>query len=68
MVWNICPLILKIAETFSFLISKNLESSLVSIPAFTFSVGSIGKGWLAKFKSLTSFGMISTPFGAFPAS
>ena len=68
MVWNICPLILKIAETFSFLISKNLESSLVSIPALTFSVGSIGKGWLAKFKILISLGMISTPLGAFPAS
>ena len=40
----------------------------MSIPALTFSVGSIGKGWLAKFNSLISFGKTSTPFGALGAS
>ena len=60
--------ILKIELTFAFLKSKNLEFNLVSISAFTFSVGSIGNGCLAGLRIITSAGMISTPFGAFPAS
>ena len=67
-VFSMFAFILKIADTFAFLKSRNLEFSLVSISAFTFSVGSIGRGWLARFKILTSVGMISTPLGAFPAS
>ena len=46
----------------------NLESNLVSISALTLSVGSIGSGWLAKFKRLISLGIISTPVGAWLAS
>ncbi len=53
------------ALTECFLRSMYLESSLVSISAFTFSVGSRGKGCSELLSNLISSGITSTPPGAF---